>query len=575
MSNVLSGKVVITAPGVQQTMAGVATSVGKAQTALKQMPATTSAATQSLVNLSRVAQDAPYGFIGIANNLNPLLESFQRLKLETGSTKGALKSLGQSLTGAGGIGLALGIVSSLAVVFGDKLFGAGKAAEKAKSATDALRDSISGVFKDIAKEAVEVGSLVTILKSETETRERRLSAIKELQQIQPDIFNGLKLEGEAVIGLDSAYTAYLANLKNVIAAKIIQARLEQKIEQLLRLQGAASTESEKALQQATKNIRAFLSKPLPGGDVNPLKGVYDKMDKDSKNTIENIQSDIDGLFKDLSQFSSAIKLPDVKAKTPTLKIKPDKIEIDRPALGSVQIELPTILDPEKVDKSKIGAAVEKLQNILNQSSNLVGKGFKLNLSPEALANQANLKAIQVQAAKLGEAFNAALAQAFQGGFEAVGEGIGNVLSGQDFGAGLISVFSELLSTIGKALIQYGIVKEGLDKILGPGGIIIPGALAIGLGVAAIAAAGALKNSVRGARADGGPVVGGQPYRVGERGEEIFVPNTGGQIIPNHQLGGRGNMRGSGMMGGQVVFKIAGKELIGVLSLAQQSQSRLV
>lgn len=57
--------------------------------------------TQAIINLSRVAQDAPYGFIGIANNLNPLLESFQRLKATTGTTGGALKALGASLTGAG------------------------------------------------------------------------------------------------------------------------------------------------------------------------------------------------------------------------------------------------------------------------------------------------------------------------------------------------------------------------------------------------------------------------------------------------------------------------------------------
>jgi len=50
-------------------------------------------ATMSLINLSRVAQDAPYGFIGIANNINPLLESFQRLQKESGSTGNALKSL--------------------------------------------------------------------------------------------------------------------------------------------------------------------------------------------------------------------------------------------------------------------------------------------------------------------------------------------------------------------------------------------------------------------------------------------------------------------------------------------------
>lgn len=34
------------------------------------------------------------------------------------------------------------------------------------------------------------------------------------------------------------------------------------------------------------------------------------------------------------------------------------------------------------------------------------------------------------------------------------------------------------------------------------------------------------------RADGGAVKGGQPYIVGERGAELFVPNTSGQIITN-------------------------------------------
>jgi hypothetical protein len=66
----------------------------------------------ALQNLGRVAQDAPFGFIGIQNNLNPLLESFQALKKESGSTGGALKTLVGSLTGAGGIGLALSVVTA-------------------------------------------------------------------------------------------------------------------------------------------------------------------------------------------------------------------------------------------------------------------------------------------------------------------------------------------------------------------------------------------------------------------------------------------------------------------------------
>jgi len=78
-------------------------------------------ATNALGNLSRVAQDAPYGFIGIANNLNPLLESFQRLSKESGGAGGALKSMVAGLTGPAGIGIALGVVSSLVVAFGDDI----------------------------------------------------------------------------------------------------------------------------------------------------------------------------------------------------------------------------------------------------------------------------------------------------------------------------------------------------------------------------------------------------------------------------------------------------------------------
>jgi hypothetical protein len=38
------------------------------------------------------------------------------------------------------------------------------------------------------------------------------------------------------------------------------------------------------------------------------------------------------------------------------------------------------------------------------------------------------------------------------------------------------------------------------------------------------------------RANGGNVNAGQPYMVGERGAELFVPNRSGTIVPNDQLG---------------------------------------
>ena len=39
------------------------------------------------------------------------------------------------------------------------------------------------------------------------------------------------------------------------------------------------------------------------------------------------------------------------------------------------------------------------------------------------------------------------------------------------------------------------------------------------------------------RAKGGPVKGGSPYIVGEKGPELFVPGSSGNVVPNHEMGG--------------------------------------
>jgi hypothetical protein len=43
----------------------------------------------------------------------------------------------------------------------------------------------------------------------------------------------------------------------------------------------------------------------------------------------------------------------------------------------------------------------------------------------------------------------------------------------------------------------------------------------------------------GARQAGGPVYSGQPYVVGEKGPELFVPNAGGYVVPNNAMRGGG------------------------------------
>lgn len=58
------------------------------------------------------------------------------------------------------------------------------------------------------------------------------------------------------------------------------------------------------------------------------------------------------------------------------------------------------------------------------------------------------------------------------------------------------------------------------------------------------------SSTTGGKAAGGPVTKGVPYMVGEVGEEVFVPDEDGTIVPNHKLGRGGTPLNGG--GGTVI-----------------------
>jgi hypothetical protein len=115
-------------------------------------------------------------------------------------------------------------------------------------------------------------------------------------------------------------------------------------------------------------------------------------------------------------------------------------------------------------------------------------------------------------------------------FVGFGEALGDALSQTFDGNGAKAIFtalSGLLSAVGKALIKAGVLYSGIGKALKAFAAGNP-ALAIGLGIALVALARVLSNDIgkQAARASGGPVMGGETYRVNEQGREMFVPNGG-------------------------------------------------
>ena len=93
-------------------------------------------ATSSVMELSRVVSDAPYGIRGMANNITQLVSQMGTASVKAGGLGGALKEMGKQLNGPLGIVLAI----TMAVSALDYFFGANK---KAKDSTEDFSASIS------------------------------------------------------------------------------------------------------------------------------------------------------------------------------------------------------------------------------------------------------------------------------------------------------------------------------------------------------------------------------------------------------------------------------------------------
>ena len=155
----------------------------------------------ALTNLSRVAQDAPFGFIAIQNNISPLVDSFGALVRESGSVGGALRSLTSSLIGPAGIGLAIAVATSAITYFIQSQQGAKKAIDSIKDSTDAaksafktLDDSYATAVKNVDELRINVKlakdgfiSKKDVVKEYNDTLGKTIGQVKTLDQVEQSL----------------------------------------------------------------------------------------------------------------------------------------------------------------------------------------------------------------------------------------------------------------------------------------------------------------------------------------------------------------------------------------------------
>jgi tetrahydromethanopterin S-methyltransferase subunit B len=165
---------------------GLGDGVTGASNKMPQLAKNTGQANIALVNFGRVVQDAPFGLIGIANNIDPLISSFQSLKKETGSTGAAFKGLAGALAGPAGIAIAVSAVTSAFIAFGPQikefLFGTKQITEEQKKQAEAMNDMV----RSLSKQKEEFNAYLSIAKDVSKSDNDREAALAKLNKIIPD-----------------------------------------------------------------------------------------------------------------------------------------------------------------------------------------------------------------------------------------------------------------------------------------------------------------------------------------------------------------------------------------------------
>jgi hypothetical protein len=155
-------------------------------------------ARQTLTNLKLVAQDLPFGFIAIQNNLPNLLESFGELNTKSGGLKGALKDLGTQLVGPAGIFLAFSVVTA-AITYAIKEYGSLSNAVKVLTGANAdaikaqleFNKALSSASGNIGGDIAKINLFVKTIQSETSTQEQKIAAYRSLLELNPKVVAGI------------------------------------------------------------------------------------------------------------------------------------------------------------------------------------------------------------------------------------------------------------------------------------------------------------------------------------------------------------------------------------------------
>lgn len=529
--------------------------------AVTQLNKATGNAVPTLTNFGRVIQDAPFGIIGIANNIDPLITSFQSLQKQTGSSKEAFKQLGASLMGPAGIAIGISAVTSLLIAFGPKIMDA----IAGVSAFDkALKEAGEKGGEAFVSAQIKVDGFLQTLNSATATAHQQNQALKGLN----GLLNEYGLEVDTIAEaqrVGSEIGTRYATIKQLEArATALAATAAQEYAKTIANQSAVTEEVSALTGSTTDKILFFVRNAATGftslgkavstvtKSENLQKGFTDEIAKTNAEIQKELAA-LEGMAEVTVKTTKAKKEQSQARKQEEIEI----IKVTHATQGLISANQ-ALLDLSRLATKE--SAKSQAKSLSDKLKALQGEGEK-PISTEgkqpAGAAIAALIPTEQQMQQL-TAFQAAFTIFKANAKEIVESGVGSLIDGifttLENGGNIFENLAQSVKQFVLQLIKAVVQAIALNAIL----------KALDLGTGGAGGVSGLLGGLFGGRAAGGPVQAGQSYIVGETGAERFVPAVNGAIVPDMGTGG----------GGQFEFVISGNTLRAIQRRADTSFGRL-
>jgi len=559
-------------------------------------------AVPAVTEFSRVIQDAPFGIIGVANNIQQLTSNFGDLSRNAGGSKNALKAMLATSAGPSGILLAVSAITTLLVsyrkeiaAFGDDTLKASLAQDKINKSFDDYVSKLVGVKKARAdgalgaqKELLNLKLLKKQLDNTSLSQEDRLKAYNELIKRYPSYFKEITAEDALVGGLSKKYNTLATEILKSAKAKAASEQLSKNLGQQLLLEQKLTEAKEKALKVEAEVKKAreddsFFKNTSKGSEFRNV--AEESKINEIANQLNNLKRQSKGLTDFISKQGGIIPLDFGTGKGSSEKVKKDlgifadtfKNELSNTSFKakSAILEFQNSFDENLSGKKSFFSGKDLIN--FSETGNELKQGFSTflpvikdgitglteTITPDAKKLIDTIippkKDIESRSEELKQALlklnegaseiiNGGLAQTFAGLGSAIGQGLasgGNVL--ESLGASLLGSLGSILVQLGKLAIATGI---GLKKIKLSLASLNP-AVAIGAGIALVALGSAFSAKASAISSNIGASGGGG-------GGDFSSAGT------NQSFSSTPNIASSGTSGGNFVFEIAGTKLIGVL-----------